>query len=87
MIIFRVKVLIVDAFFASEEIAFHITGPANDRLSLNKFVLGIEIVKLLFETDRNKLFGKVIAHKWERSLIYSGAMTLTTSDIIFALKN
>ena len=55
-------------------------------LSLNKLVLGIGIVKLLlFETDRNELFGKVSALNWNRSLIYWGAMTLTTAYIILAL--
>ena len=53
--------------------------------SLNKLVLGIGIVKLLFETDRNELFGKVSALNWKRSPIYLGAMTLTNLYIFLAL--
>ena len=38
-------------------------------LFLNKLVFGIGIVKLLFEMDRNELFGKVSALSWKRSHI------------------
>ena len=54
LIIFRIKSLIVEAFFTSEGTAFHITGLEYNRLSLSKRVLGIGIVKVLFETDRNE---------------------------------
>ena len=46
------------------------------------FVLGIGIVKLLFEMDRNELFGKVATLNWKSSHIYWDA---TTSYIILAL--
>ena len=80
-----VESLIVSAFFTSEGIAFHITGPEYDRLSLNKLVLGIGIVKLLFEADCNDLYVKVFALNWKRSFIYWGAKTLTTLYILLAL--
>ena len=66
--IFCVKSLIVEAFFTSKRIAFHITGPEYDRLSLNKRVLGIGLVKLFLK--RTELFVKVSALNWKRSISY-----------------
>ena len=85
--IFCVKSLIVEAFFTSKRIAFHITGPEYDRLSLNKRVLGIGLVKLFLKrTVMNYLLKYLLLIGKDLFLIYWGAiMTLTTSYIILAL--